>query len=88
MEAQTSCNTATLAPYIPTAENPWDIFKVQSLYAKLGFGEHRVIMNSALTKTPALTLFLLFPLSLPLRTLYVIDMPARPDDNNMTGAHN
>ncbi|MBE15816.1 MAG: hypothetical protein CL867_06170 [Cytophagaceae bacterium] len=52
METQTSCNTATLAPYIPTTENPWDMYKVQSLYAKLGFGEHRVIMNSALTKTP------------------------------------
>lgn len=52
METQTSCNTATLAPYVPTTANPWDVYKVQSMYAKLGFGVHRTEINEALTKTP------------------------------------
>jgi uncharacterized protein (DUF1800 family) len=52
METQTTCNTATLAPYVPTQENPWDMYKVQSMYAKLGFGVHRNTINDALTKTP------------------------------------
>ena len=52
MKTLTSCNTATLAPYVPTVENPWDAFKVQSMYAKLGFGEPRFKIDIALTKTP------------------------------------
>lgn len=52
METQTSCNTATLAPYVPSTENPWDVFKVQSMYSKLGFGAHPVTIKEALLKTP------------------------------------
>ncbi|MFT5751135.1 MAG: hypothetical protein ACI828_001378 [Flavobacteriales bacterium] len=52
METQTSCNTATLAPYIPTSENPWDLSKVKSMYAKLGFGVSQTTINEALITTP------------------------------------
>ena len=47
-----SCNTASLASYTPTAENPWDARKVKNLYRRLGFGATQVEIQQALAKTP------------------------------------
>ena len=52
MESITSCNTATLAPYVPTADNPWDAEKARYLYRRLGFGTTEATINIALAGTP------------------------------------
>jgi len=38
MEIMTSCNTSTLAAYVPTSSNPWDVQKIQHAFRRLGFG--------------------------------------------------
>jgi len=52
METITSCNTATLAPYVPTGDNPWDAEKARHLYRRLGFGTTEATINIALAGTP------------------------------------
>jgi len=47
-----SCNTASLEPYIPNAENPWDINKVKHIYKRLQFGATQMQLDDALTLTP------------------------------------
>jgi len=52
MEILSSCNTASINPYTPTAENPWDMNKVRHVYRRLGFGANQSVINSALTLSP------------------------------------
>ncbi len=48
-----NCNTSTLAPYVPTTENPWDATKVNHLYRRLGFGISHVDTQTALSQSPS-----------------------------------
>ncbi len=48
-----NCNTATLDPYVPTIDNPWDIAKVNHLYRRLGFGVSHTDAQTALSKSPS-----------------------------------
>lgn len=48
----TSCNTATLTPYIPSGSNPWTFSKVQHVYRRLGFGGSQATIDSGLSQTP------------------------------------
>jgi len=50
--ATPSCNTSTLAPYVPTGLNPWDVTKVQHVYRRLGFGASQTKVDDALPLTP------------------------------------
>lgn len=52
METITSCNTATLAGYTPTGDNPWDMAKAKHLYRRLGYGAIDATINLALAGTP------------------------------------
>ncbi|RDK88370.1 DUF1800 domain-containing protein [Marinirhabdus gelatinilytica] len=47
-----SCNTATLAPYTPTGQNPWDVSKIKHAYRRLGFGATILEIDDALGLTP------------------------------------
>ncbi|MBZ0327916.1 MAG: DUF1800 domain-containing protein [Altibacter sp.] len=55
MEAITSlsCNTATLAPYVPSAPNPWNVSKVKHVYRRLGFGAAQAAVDAALALSPS-----------------------------------
>ena len=48
----TSCNEATLAPYIPSSENPWNTTKINHVYRRLGFGASQDKIDAALSQTP------------------------------------
>lgn len=52
METLTTCNLATLAPYVPTGDNPWDAQKVRHLYRRLGYGATESELNTALALSP------------------------------------
>lgn len=47
-----SCNTSSLAIYVPSADKPWDKRRINHLYRRLGFGIDSSGMNSALSATP------------------------------------
>ena len=47
-----SCNDATLIPYNPTSQNPWDVTKVKHVYRRLGFGAKQADVDAALSLTP------------------------------------
>ena len=46
------CNFSTLAPYVPTGPNPWNVTKVQHVYRRLGFGASSADVDIALALTP------------------------------------
>jgi len=48
----TSCNIATLAPYIPNGTNPWDTIKINHAYRRLGFGASQSKVDDALNLSP------------------------------------
>lgn len=48
-----SCNTATLSPYVPSPQNPWDVSKIKHTYRRLGFGGSIVEVDDALALSPA-----------------------------------
>ena len=52
METLTSCNVASITPFIPTGNNPWDVKKARHLYRRLGFGATDAIINIALNTSP------------------------------------
>jgi len=52
MEMMTSCNTASLASYVPTAMKPWDIHRVRHVLRRLGYGLDVAQENTALTQAP------------------------------------
>jgi uncharacterized protein (DUF1800 family) len=47
-----SCNDATLIPYSPTTQNPWNTTKVNHVYRRLGFGANQIDIDAALSLTP------------------------------------
>jgi len=53
MEIMTSCNTSTLAAYVPTSANPWDTKKVNHIFRRLGFGGSKTEIDQALAQTPS-----------------------------------
>lgn len=55
METITTCNTATLASYVPTDDNPWDVVRARHLYRRAGFGATDATINIALSNTPLAT---------------------------------
>lgn len=52
MEIMTSCNTSSLAAYVPNASNPWDAKKVNHVFRRLGFGANKTEIDQALSQTP------------------------------------
>ncbi|MEZ4874980.1 MAG: DUF1800 domain-containing protein [Flavobacteriaceae bacterium] len=48
----TSCNTSTLAPYVPSSGNPWTFSKIQHTYRRLGFGASQEMVDQALSLSP------------------------------------
>lgn len=52
MEVLSTCNTSTLAPYVPNGDNPWDITKAQHLFRRIGFGATQTELASAVATTP------------------------------------
>jgi uncharacterized protein (DUF1800 family) len=53
MENTFSCNTASLAPYVPTPQNPWDLDKVNHVFRRLSFGGNYQEQQAALALTPS-----------------------------------
>ena len=51
-ELLTSCNTASISPYVPDGNNPWDVQKVQHVFRRLGFGATMASVDSALNQSP------------------------------------
>lgn len=47
-----SCNTSSLAAYVPSSPNPWDTSKVNHVYRRLGFGAIQASIDAALALTP------------------------------------
>jgi uncharacterized protein (DUF1800 family) len=47
-----SCNTSSLAIYVPSAEKPWNQRRVNHVYRRLGFGLDQDSINAALNLTP------------------------------------
>ena len=52
MEILSSCNTASLAPYVPTTENPWDDSKICHLYRRAGFSASAQVVSTARNQNP------------------------------------
>ncbi|NND88443.1 MAG: DUF1800 domain-containing protein, partial [Flavobacteriaceae bacterium] len=46
--ATPSCNTSTLASYIPSATDPWNVSKIQHVYRRLGLGASQTEVDDAL----------------------------------------
>lgn len=53
MEILTSCNVASIAPYIPNSGNPWNSSKIKHVYRRLAQGATEAEVNIALTDTPS-----------------------------------
>lgn len=52
METFTSCNTATLSPYVPTTTKPWNIQRVRHVVKRLGYGLDVAQENAILSQSP------------------------------------
>ena len=52
MATLTSCNTASLAPYVPSTAVPWNIDRVRHVSRRLGYGKTAAIENIWLTMSP------------------------------------
>lgn len=52
MEILSSCNTASIAPFVSTPSNPWDVSKARHVYRRLGFGANQTSINNALNLSP------------------------------------
>lgn len=50
--ANPSCNTSTLAPYVPSGGDPWNTTKVKHVFRRLGFGASQLEVDNALNLTP------------------------------------
>ncbi|GER58472.1 DUF1800 domain-containing protein [Patiriisocius marinus] len=46
------CNTATLAPYIPSSETPWSTQRIKHVYRRLAYGANQTDIDAVLTETP------------------------------------
>ena len=47
-----ACNTSTLAPYVPSGQNPWSASKVKHVYRRLGFSASQAEIDAALALSP------------------------------------
>lgn len=47
-----SCNSATLSPYVPSPQNPWNVSKVKHAFRRLGFGANITEVDDALALSP------------------------------------
>lgn len=52
METLFTCNTSSLAAYVPSATNPWDIEKVNHVFRRLAFGGSKAEVQAALAQNP------------------------------------
>ncbi len=52
MMSDTSCNLASLDPYVPSAESPWNVQRVHHLYRRIGFGASKAEVLAALSQNP------------------------------------
>jgi uncharacterized protein (DUF1800 family) len=52
VSALTSCNTASLSPYTPTAQKPWNITRVRHLSRRLGYGLTYAQEQAMLSQNP------------------------------------
>jgi hypothetical protein len=50
--ASPTCNTATLVPYAPSAQDPWTTSKIKHVYRRLGFSASQATVDGALGLTP------------------------------------
>lgn len=48
-----NCATGTIAPYVPTAEKPWNKQRVLHLYRRMGFGARADQIEAALNQNPS-----------------------------------
>ena len=48
-----SCNTSSLAPYVPDSSNPWNEAKAKHVFRRLGYGANQNRLNLALTQSPS-----------------------------------
>lgn len=46
------CNTASLAPYVPSGANPWTSQKIKHVYRRLGYGANLANVDAGLALTP------------------------------------
>ena len=51
--ASPTCNTSTLAPYIPSGSNPWTTSKIKHVFRRLGFSASQADVDAALALTPS-----------------------------------
>ena len=47
-----SCNTSSLAIYVPSNDKPWNAYRVNHLFRRIGFGVNLTGLNLALTYVP------------------------------------
>lgn len=47
------CIAGSLAPYVPSAQRPWNKRRVQHLYRRMGFGADLPTLQAALSQTPS-----------------------------------
>lgn len=52
METSTLCNTSPISPFIPSADNPWNMQKATHVYRRLAFGATQAELDNALTLSP------------------------------------
>ncbi|MEL6668437.1 MAG: DUF1800 domain-containing protein [Bacteroidota bacterium] len=52
MSTITNCATATLAPYVPSLEQPWNLERARHLYRRIGFGATIEQLDVALELSP------------------------------------
>jgi hypothetical protein len=48
-----SCNTSTLATYIPSSDKPWNLYRANHVFRRLGFGANLASLNIALSYSPS-----------------------------------
>ncbi|UZO81934.1 DUF1800 domain-containing protein [Aquimarina sp. ERC-38] len=49
----TSCNSSSLATFVPSGKKPWNVQKVTHLYRRAAFGANKATITDALTKSPS-----------------------------------
>lgn len=69
MNQTANCNNSTIDPYVPSAENPWNIQQVCHLYRRAAFGAAPSNINEILLKTPEQAVDDLFEESINLEPL-------------------
>ncbi len=63
-----NCNTSSLAPFVPSALNPWDHRKATHLYKRLTTGISPMTVNAALGQNPSDIVDVLFDEAIALET--------------------